>query len=136
MDRIGNSFNGESWSMNAETQLHRQIHPKRIQEGRVTSLAFKPSSKNVECLSVYDGDQIDAEAAWRHYVYTLKLESIGVMTVTVGECEILELTVVPDPEDFPEHVCIDFQGFTNRQIEKKAKILSSNARSRGWQFHP
>lgn len=122
--------------MNAGTHLHRQIHPSSLQEGRVTSLAFKPSSNDVECLSVYDGDQIDAEAAWRHYVYTLNRESIGVMTVTVGECEILELTVVPDPDDFPEHVCISFQGLTNRQIGKKAKILSSNARSRDWQFRP
>ena len=122
--------------MNAGTRLHRQVHPSWVQEGRVTSLAFKPTSKDENCLSVYDGDQIDAEAAWRHYVNTLNLESIGVLAVTVGECEILELTVVPDPDAFPEHVCIDFRGLTNRQIEKKAKTLNSKAQYRGWQFRP
>ena len=122
--------------MNAGTRLHRQVHPSWVQEGRVTSLAFKPTSKDCNCLSVYDGDQIEAEAAWRHYVNTLNLESMGVLAVTVGECEILELTVVPDPDAFPEHVCIDFRVLTRRETEKKAKTLSSKARSRGWQFRP
>lgn len=122
--------------MNAGTLLHRQVHPSWVQEGRVSSQVFKPTSKDEHCLSVYDGDQIDAESAWRHYVNTLNLESIGVLAVTVWECEILELTVVPDPDAFPEHVCIDFRGLTNRQIEKKAKTLNLTARSRGWQFRP
>ncbi len=122
--------------MNAGTKLHRQVHPSWVQEGRVTSLAFKPTPKDGDCLSVYDGDQIDAEAAWQHYVETLSLESIGVLAVTVSECEALELTVTPDPDPFPEHVCIDFCGLTKGQIEKKAKILNSKAHSRGWQYSP
>ena len=85
---------------------------------------------------MYDGDQIDAEAAWRHYVYVLGNSSIGVLAVTVGECEILELTVAPDPDAFPEHVCIDFRGHTNRQMVKMAQTLNSSARTRGWQFRP
>lgn len=122
--------------MNAGTLLHRQVHPSWVQEGRVSSQAFKPTSKDEKCLSVYDGDQIDAEAAWQHYVNDLGFRSIGVLAVTVGECEVVELTVAPDPDTFPEHVCIDFRGLTNRQIENKARILNSKARSRGWQFLP
>ena len=136
MDRFGNSFNGESPGMNAGTLLHRQVHPSWVQEGRATSQVFKPTSKDEKCLSVYDGDQIDAEAAWRHYVETSGYNSIGILAVTVGECENLELTVAPDPDAFPEHVCIDFRGLAKRQIEKKAKTLNSKARSRGWQFCP
>ena len=49
---------------------------------------------------------------------------------------MLELTAAPDPDAFPEHVCIEFRCLTMRQIEKKAKTLSSKARSRGWQFRP
>lgn len=122
--------------MKAGTLLHRQIHPSWVQEGRVSSQAFKPTSKDEHRLSVYDGDQIDAEAAWRHYVNDLSNSSIGVLAVTVGECEILELTVAPDPEAFPEHVSIDFRGLTNRQMVKKAKTLNSCAQSRGWQYRP
>lgn len=122
--------------MNAGTKLHRQVHPSWVQEGRVTSLAFKPTPKDGDCLSVYDGDQIDAEATWRHYVDILGLNSIGVLAVTVRECENLDLTVAPDPDPFPEHVCIDFRSLTRRETENMAKALSSKARSRGWQFSP
>lgn len=122
--------------MNTETLLHRQVHPSWVQDGRVSSQAFKPTSKDEKCLSVYDGDQIEAEAAWRHYVEALGYKSIGVLAVTVGECEVLELIVSPDPDTFPEHVYIDFRGLTNRQIEKTAKALNSKARSRGWQYAP
>ncbi len=93
--------------MNAGTPLHRQVHPSWVQEGRVSSQAFKPTKKDDHCLSVYDGDLIDAETAWRHYVYTLGHSSVGVLDVTVEECEILELTVTPDPDAFPEHVLLN-----------------------------
>lgn len=122
--------------MNTGTLLHRQVHPSWVQEGRVSSQAFKPTSKDEHRLSVYDGDQIDAEAAWRHYVNDLGNSSIGVLAVTVEECEILELIVAPDPDAFPEHVCIDFRGLTKSQIAKKAQTLNSKARSRGWQYVP
>ncbi len=122
--------------MNAGTLLHRQVHPSWVQEGRVSSQAFKPTPKDENCLSVYDGDQIDADSAWRHYVNVLGNKSTGVLDVTVEECEVLELSVEPDPDAFPEHVCIDFFGLTKRQIEKKAKTLNTKARSRGWQFRP
>ena len=63
--------------MNSETILIRQIHPSFIQDGRVGSNAFCPTSKDEGKLSTYDGDTIDAEAAWQHYTSDLGHESVG-----------------------------------------------------------
>lgn len=121
--------------MNASTLLHRQVHPSWVLGGRVTSQAFRPTPKDKKRLSVYDGDQITAEAAWQHYTNDGST-SAGVLAVTVGECYTLELPVVPDPTDFREHALIDFSAFSRRQIETKAKILRANANLRGWQYRP
>ena len=69
----------------------RQIHPSFIQEGRVTSQAFRPTPKDEDKLSTYDGDQIDARSAWKHYTETLGHDSDGALGVSVSECEELEL---------------------------------------------
>lgn len=120
--------------MTPETVLLRQIHPSFVQEGRVTSQAFRPTPKDEGQLSVYDGDQIEPQPAWNHYTEELDLQSVGVMGVTVAECEGVELPVHPDPEPFPEHVLIDYTAFQKKQIEKKAKILKSKAKARDWLF--
>ncbi len=122
--------------MNANTLLYRQVHPSWIQKGRITSQAFRPTPKDEKRLSVYDGDQITAEAAWLHYTQDLGHTSAGVLAVTVGECDNLELPVVPDPATLQEHTLIDFSAFSRRQIETKAKILRANADLRGWQYDP
>ncbi|KPB21925.1 Uncharacterized protein AC518_2273 [Pseudomonas syringae pv. syringae] len=41
-----------------------------------------------------------------------------------------------DPEEFPEHVLIDFSDYEKKEIEKKAKILRANAESRDWLYKP
>lgn len=120
--------------MTNDTLLHRQVNPSWLQQGRVTSQAFKPTPKDHKRLSVYDGNQMTAEAAWRHYTEELKHQSAGVLAVTRGECEAQGLPVEPDPRPFPAHVIINFDACTNSQIEKKAKRLSEAAQSRGWQF--
>ncbi len=120
--------------MTPDTLLFRQVHPSWIREGRVTSQAFTPTKKDEKRLSVYDGDQISAKDAWSHYTKKLGSRSIGVLAVTVAECEELDLSVVPDPNPFPEHVVIQFDGFSNSQIGKKAKRLTRTAESRGWQY--
>lgn len=83
---------------------------------------------------MYDGDQISAEDAWSHYVKELKLSSVGVVAVTVAECEERVLPVAPDPEPFPEHVVIKFDDYSNSQIKTKAKQLTRAAEARGWQY--
>jgi hypothetical protein len=122
--------------MKDQTLLLRQIHPNFLQNGRVSSQAFRPTPKDENRLSVYDGDQIDPEPAYRHYTERLCFQSSGVMAVTVSECGALALPVEADPmPSFPEHVVIDFSAYSKNAVEKKAKQLKAVAEARGWLYH-
>lgn len=120
--------------MTPATLLLRQIHPSFVQAGRVTSQAFRPTPKDENHLSVYDGDRIQALAAWQHFVATPGCRSAGIMAVAHGECTAEQLPVNPDGVPFPEHVSIDFTAFGKSDIEKKAKVLTRQAQVRGWLF--
>jgi hypothetical protein len=119
--------------MNRTTLLLRQIHPSFIKLGRVTSQAFRPTPKDEQKLSVYDGDLITPAASWEHYC-ARNLESVGVMAVTVEECEKEDLVARSSPEHFHEHAEIDFLDFNANQCEKKGKKLKSAAEGRGWMY--
>lgn len=121
--------------MTTDTMLLRQVSPSWVQAGRITSQVFKPTPKDEKRLSAYDGDQVSPADSWTHYKQSLGYESVGVVAVTVGECEKYELPAVADPKPFPEHVVIKFDGCdSNSQIEKKAKHLKKAAETRGWQY--
>lgn len=120
--------------MNNDTVLFRQIHPSFVQQGRVTSQAFRPTPKDEHKLSMYDGDQISAERSFRHYTETLYFESAGVLGVSVTDCRELDLPAIPDPEPFIEYVLIDYSAFDKKVVEKKAKLLKAKAEKRGWLF--
>jgi hypothetical protein len=118
----------------SETLLFRQVNPSWVQAGRVTSQVFKPTSKDRGNLSVYDGDQLTAEDAWKHYTEQLEYASVGVLAVTVRECEMLDLAAEADPKPFPAHIVIRFGDLARAEIERKAKRLKSVAVSRGWLY--
>jgi hypothetical protein len=120
--------------MNGDTLLLRQIHPTFVQHGRVTSQAFRPTPKDEQRLSVYDGNKITQQDAWQHYTQVLGHASSGVMAVSVEECTALDLPAIADPTPFPEHVVIDFSAFEKRQIETKAKLLKAKAEVRDWLY--
>ena len=120
--------------MNNATLLFRQINPSWIREGRVTSQAFTPTKKDEQKLSVYDGDQISAEASWRHFTSAPERKSIGVMAVTVKECRDAGTQVMPDPDAFQEHVVINFASLTGSQAKDVGKNLAHLARGRDWQY--
>lgn len=122
--------------MDDRTPLYRQVHPSFVQRGRITSQVFTPTTKDEDRLSVYDGDRITAEAAWRHYTAEQGRRSVGVMAVTVAECAGEGLRAVADADAFPEHVLIDFNALTRRQIKNAAKQLRDMAEERGWQYRP
>lgn len=119
--------------MTSETRLLRQIHPKFVKQGRVTSQAFKPMPKDEGKLSVYDGDMITSADSWKHY-RERKLESVGVRAVTVAECNNEQLQVRSSPEDFLEHAEIDFTDLSRNECESKSKRLRNAAEARGWLF--
>lgn len=120
--------------MNNDTLLLRQIHPGFVQDGRPSSQAFRPTPKDEQKLSVYDGDQITPVDAFEHYTKDLMLVSGGVLAVSMAECTALELPVTPDPDPFPEHALIDFSTYGKSATEKKAKLLKAKAEARGWLY--
>jgi len=115
------------------TLLHRKINPSFVQNGRVTSQAFKPTSKDSGLLSVYDGDLIAARDSWTHFTVVQGFSSAGVYSVSVAERNQIDLPVRPDPAPFPEHAVIDFTPFSGGQVESKAKKLRAAAAACGWQ---
>ena len=122
-------------TMNDTTLLLRQIHPTFIQNDRVTSQAFRPTSKDGMKLSVYDGDLMSPAESYQHYTGRLGLSSAGVMGVSVEECVDIGLRAVSDPESFPEHAVIDFSDLSSEaSVKKKAKILKFRAANRGWLY--
>lgn len=122
--------------MNSDTILHRQVHQSWIKDGKPTSQVFTPTEKDGGRVSVYDGDMISALDAWTHYTTKLRYPSIGVVSVTVHECNNQDLEVIPDPEPFLEHVLIDFTGFPRSAQRRKAKRLKKESEKRGWQYGP
>ena len=83
---------------------------------------------------MYDGDQVEPEAAWWHYTTRQALESAGVMAVTLVECTALDLSVRSDPEPFPEHAVIDFGTLGSSSISRLAKRLRDAATQHGWRY--
>ena len=122
--------------MNDCTLLLRVINSNYVHQGKVSSQAFRPRSQDRNQLSTYDGDQITPAGAWRHYTRDPSNPPAGVLAVTVAECCAELLTVLPDPEPFPEHVLIDFSEHGTSQIKKKSERLRDKAEVRGWLFQP
>ena len=123
--------------MSDYTLMLRQVHPDFIQQGCVTSQAFRPTPKDQGKPSVYDGDQIDSEPSWKHYTQVLRRKSVGVVAVTVLECSQVGTQAYVDGVGFPEHAVIDFTGLpSNSKIKNAAKHLTRKARKRGWQYGP
>lgn len=120
--------------MNNSTILYRQIHPTFIQNGRVTSQAFKPTPKDEQQLSTYDGDMIDPCESFLHYTTILKLSSLGVMGISIVECLTCGLQALPDPDAFPEHVLISYASFSSGEIKKISKNLRNFADIRDWLY--
>jgi hypothetical protein len=120
--------------MSDASLLYRQVHPSWVQQGRVTSQAFKPTPKDRKRLSMYDGDRISAERAWTHYTVGLGFVSAGVLAVSRGECLAVNLPVEADPDPFPEHVVIRFDGLSAAEITTTAKHLCHAAAARGWLY--
>jgi len=120
--------------MTPDTLLLRQIHPNFVQEGRVTSQAFRPTPKDEHRLSVDNGDRMQAKAAWARFTSDPACSSVGVMAVSQAECAAQNLPVIEDGSPYQEHCSIDFSTFEKKEVERKAKVLSRQAQGRGWLF--
>lgn len=122
--------------MNNQTLLLRQVHPQFLTDEQLTSQAFMLFPKDHGRLSVYDGDQISAEASYRHYTDALGFQSRGVWAVSGAESNGLGLPHLPDPlPDSPAHAVIDFGQRSEKECRKLAKRLRDFAVQRGC-LHP
>jgi hypothetical protein len=120
--------------MTPDTLLLRQIHPSFIQEGRVTSQAFRPTPKDELHLSVDNGDCITPSAAWERFNDNPACSSAGVQAVKAQDCSQEELPVIEDGIPYAEHCSIDFSSFDRKTIERKAKLLRFKAGELGWLY--
>lgn len=120
--------------MTPDTLLLRQIHPSFIQDGRVTSQAFRPTPKDEFLLSVDDGDRVTAEASWQRFITNPACDSVGVQAVSAEECTAYELPVIEDGNPHPEHCSIDFQQMSAGEVKRKGSLLRAQAEMRGWLF--
>lgn len=103
----------------------------------MSSQAFYPFPKDHGLLSVYDGDQISANAAYVHYTVVLANASAGVWAVSAGEAKSIGLPSRPDPlPDSPAHACIDFGRRLDKDCRKLAKKLRGFALARGCLHQP
>lgn len=120
--------------MESETLLLRQIHPSFVQDGRPTSQAFRPTSKDESLLSVEDGSRITPAKSWERYTAFPDRRSAGIMAITFAECSAEQLPVIEDGVPFPEHCSVDFSGLPVKSVERKSKILVRQAIKRDWLF--
>jgi len=126
--------------MNSDTLVLRQIHPVMVQSGHIatqafiTSQAFTPTGKDEGRLSVYNGAKYSAEDAFAHYSEVLKLVSVGVVAVSVAECEAEGRNVEEDNDPFDGHTFIDYNGIGKSELRRVAKTLRDRAVQRGWLF--
>jgi FlaG/FlaF family flagellin (archaellin) len=127
--------------MNQHTLLLRQVHPSFVQADKIssqvfniTSQVFKPTPKDKNKLSVYNGEKFTAEESHTHFTGNDVGTSCGVVGVTCDECSKESLVCLEDNDPFDGHAMIDFTGLTNNQIEKNAKKLKASATTRGWLY--
>ena len=122
--------------MNSETMFYRVVHDSWISGDKMSSVVFRPMLVDGQLLPVFDGDQITLEDAWYEFTNHFHGSSpfLGIVGVTLAECNSLELSVLASPDIFPARAYIDFTGLSRGQIRRKAHMLKEYANSRGWLF--
>jgi hypothetical protein len=125
-----------------EELLFRQVHPAFVRDGRPSSQAFRPTSKDEGRLSVARGLITTARVAHELYTTGLGHSSAGTWGITVAECREQTLSVLPDPLTAPPekvadpaHAVVDFSPHSKSQREAKGARLALKAVGRG-RIHP
>lgn len=130
---------GEMVLQDEATVLYRQIHPSWVQGDTITSQAFKPTPKDSGQLSTRQASKLSAEDAYVAHTAEEGLRSVGTYQVTAGEVASVRLRSIDDSgvSNRPNgHAYIDCRNRSNRQIEKAAKVLRTQAMQHGPQFTP
>ena len=120
--------------MTPDTLLLRQIHPAFVQNGRVTSQAFRPTPKDESQLSVDNGDLVTPQFSWARFTAQPDFASKGVLAVSHSECSDCEVKVIEDGVPYPDHCYLDFSPFGRKESDRIGKKLVAVAQSRGWLY--
>ena len=123
--------------MNPQSLLYRAVHIAFVHRGNITIQVFQPMPGMGGLLNVFNGGHVSAKEAWHDFVRMVDspLRYVGVVGVTVAECETLELIVKQHTGD-RNHAYISFNNSTANQIRRKARALKEFAAFRGWLFRP
>ena len=119
--------------MSSETLLLRLVHPAHVHGGNFTSQVFRPPADS-RLLTVFDNTSISpAEVwAWSRDFFPSGRQFVGIVAVSVAECESLGLSVVEFPGQLPGQLAIEFVSLSRSHLRRTASILRSFATDRGW----
>jgi hypothetical protein len=124
----------EGWQ---DTNLFlRQVHPNHFDGVNPNSVAFSPTPKDDDKLSVDDETKASPQDSWNHFTKTLGYQSVGTWAVTLAEVKEAELQIVSDPlVNNPAHCAIDYSVLSTKgQKKKRAQQLAIRASQRGCLF--
>jgi hypothetical protein len=126
--------------------LYRQVHPNHWDGHNPHSVAFSPTPKDQDQLSVDDAALVSAEASWNHFTQVLGFKSVGTWAVTAteittsGDLPLWRSPITDDADtakNNPAHCHIDFSKLKTKGEKKRcAQRLAMLASSRGCQFSP
>lgn len=133
---------GEIQLERSEELIWRNVNPSWIDNGEVSSQAFRPTPKDKKQLSGAREDAVSAAEHFVEFTQKLGLDSVGVWAVTVDESHSASLRCIYDadaptaPDPCPTgHTYIDYRDHGNSKIRKIGSTLRDFAEGRGCQ-HP
>lgn len=126
--------------------VFRQVHSHHWNGQNPHSVAFSPTPKDKDQLSVDDASLVTAEGSWTHFTKNLGFKSVGTWAVTHAEIATSgDVTLQSDPitgqadptKNNLAHCLIDFSKLTSKGEKRRcAQKLALLASARGCQFQP
>lgn len=142
----GGAVVGMSAEWTADDLLFRQVHPNHLNGMAPNSVAFMPTPKDDDLLSVDDARLTTAQSAWNHFTVTLGFKSAGTWAVSTSDVNAAgNLTyrsapvanVAEPAKSNLAHCLIDFTKLASKGERKRcAQALALRATVRGCLFKP
>jgi hypothetical protein len=130
---------GETTLSDSTEVLLRSVHPSWVDQGKPTSLAFKPTGKDAGCLSVARSTVVTPQEHFDEFTGHLGLSSDGIWGVSVDEVQSASSRAIDDqlsssrPDPCPRgHSYVDYRDLdTGGAIKSRARVLLAAAVYRG-----
>lgn len=103
--------------LDENTSLFRVVHPKWIQNDRISSEVFRPFDDDE--LSMYNGNIVTAEEAFKHFTIDQGNKGSRVACVKVKTFQKYNLPVIDDGAPYPAHVTVDFSPICGNNPRRK-----------------